>query len=173
MSHRERIQSKFLPLFLCIFYIYIFFAGNNFTPGHAAPFRAKTEVIYLQGKDRLMERVQTTRSFIAEGVAERDSSANPSKASASIHSNEGGGYSLPSTRMATNKNKSRIVPRSKRRGMFAQLALVPEIEDPRDYGKFIKYLITTLIGAAGSTAPMASTILFRMFVSSLGACTWV
>ncbi|KAG0127459.1 major facilitator superfamily domain-containing protein [Tuber indicum] len=60
--------------------------------------------------------------------------------------------------MATSK--SCIVPRSRRRGMFGQLALVPEIEDARDYGKFIKYLITILVAAAGSTATMASTILF-------------
>jgi len=109
-----------------------------------------------------MEKAQTTRSFIAEEAAERDSSANPSKASASMHSNEGGEYSPPLARMVTNK--SRIVPRDKRRGMFAQLALVPEIEDPRDYGKFIKYLITNLVGAAGSTAPMAATILLRRFL---------
>ena len=118
-----------------------------------------------------MERAQTARNFVAEEVAERDSSANPSKASASMHSNEGGGYSPSLTRMVSNKSPN--VPRNKRRGMFAQLALVPEIEDPRGYGKFIKYLITTLVGAAGSTGPMAGTILFRKFLSSLGGCARV
>ncbi|RPB02471.1 MFS general substrate transporter [Choiromyces venosus 120613-1] len=105
-----------------------------------------------------MEGTQTRRSSIAEKITESDSPINSSDpSSASDHSNESEGYSSPATRVVTNK--SCIVPRSKRRGMFGQLALVPEIEDPRDYGRFIKYLITILVAAAGSTAPMASTIL--------------
>lgn len=57
--------------------------------------------------------------------------------------------------------------------MLGQLTFVPEIEDPKDYGKFTKYLITIIVGAAGSTAPMASTILLRKFLSSFGVCARV
>lgn len=117
-----------------------------------------------------MERAQTTRSSIAEGAAERGSSTNPSNSSASIHNNESGEYPPSATRMVTNE--SYIIPRSKG-GMLGQLTFVPEIEDPKDYGKFTKYLITIIVGAAGSTAPMASTILLRKFLSSFGVCARV
>lgn len=115
-----------------------------------------------------MERAQTTRSSIAEGAAERGSSTNPSNSSASIHNNESGEYPPSPIGMVTTE--SYIIPRSKRRGMLGRLTLVPEIEDPKDYGKFTKYLITILVGAAGSTAPMASTILLRKFLVFRGLC---
>ncbi|CUS15275.1 unnamed protein product [Tuber aestivum] len=104
-----------------------------------------------------MEGAKTTRSSIAEVVTESNSSPSSSNSSASIHNNDRERYPPPAARVVTNR--SCVVPWSKRRGMFGQLALVPEIEDARDYGMLIKYLITILVAAAGSTAPMASTIL--------------
>lgn len=45
--------------------------------------------------------------------------------------------------------------------MLGQLGLVPEIENPKEYGTIVKNSITILVAAAGAAAPMASTILFR------------
>ncbi|KAG0634808.1 major facilitator superfamily domain-containing protein [Tuber brumale] len=105
-----------------------------------------------------MEGAQITRNLTAEGVIEGDSPTNSSNPSALIHCDDSRKCSPSATRIVTNK--SCIVPRSRRRGLLGRLALVPEIGDPRDYGKFIKYLITILVATAGSTGTIASTILF-------------
>ncbi|KAL7271505.1 hypothetical protein RUND412_005735 [Rhizina undulata] len=57
-------------------------------------------------------------------------------------------------------NRSSIVPRGKRRGMLGQVTLVPEIEDPKEYSRLTKHLITIVVAAGGAAAPMASAIVF-------------
>ncbi|KAF8252605.1 MFS general substrate transporter [Wilcoxina mikolae CBS 423.85] len=56
--------------------------------------------------------------------------------------------------------KSSIVPRSKRRGLFSSLCIIPEIENPYEHTRMSKKLITLVIAVAGSSAPMASAMVF-------------
>ncbi|KAJ5679662.1 MFS transporter OpS2 [Penicillium macrosclerotiorum] len=52
------------------------------------------------------------------------------------------------------------VPRLKRRGLFGQLTLVAEVEDPKTYPRKMKWFITFIVAVAGATAPMGSSIFF-------------
>ncbi|EFW16793.1 MFS multidrug transporter [Coccidioides posadasii str. Silveira] len=52
------------------------------------------------------------------------------------------------------------IPMSKRRGLLAQLALVPEVEEPKHYPRKTKWFITFVIGVAAMAAPMGSAIFF-------------
>ncbi|KKK20329.1 putative MFS multidrug resistance transporter [Aspergillus rambellii] len=53
-----------------------------------------------------------------------------------------------------------VVPRSQRRGLFGQLTLLEEVEDPKSYPRNRKWFITFIVSVAGSTAPMGSSIFF-------------
>ncbi|KAI5795159.1 major facilitator superfamily domain-containing protein [Geopyxis carbonaria] len=57
-------------------------------------------------------------------------------------------------------NRSAIVPRGKRRGLLAGLSILPEVENPMEYKRPIKHLITAIVALAGASAPMASAIVF-------------
>ncbi|CAG7964050.1 unnamed protein product [Penicillium nalgiovense] len=59
------------------------------------------------------------------------------------------------------------VARLKRRGLFGQLALVAEVEDPKTYTRRMKWFITFVVALAGATAPMGSAI----FLPSLSQVT--
>ncbi|KAJ5781665.1 uncharacterized protein N7518_010148 [Penicillium psychrosexuale] len=59
------------------------------------------------------------------------------------------------------------VARSKRRGLFGQLALVAEVENPKTYPRRMKWFITFVVALAGATAPMGSAI----FLPSLSQVT--
>ncbi|KAJ5138499.1 Major facilitator superfamily domain general substrate transporter [Penicillium bovifimosum] len=52
------------------------------------------------------------------------------------------------------------VARLKRRGLFGQLALVAEVENPKTYPRKTKWFITFIVALAGATAPMGSSIFF-------------
>ncbi|KAI1500805.1 major facilitator superfamily transporter multidrug resistance [Biscogniauxia marginata] len=67
------------------------------------------------------------------------------------------------TRSLTSSMRSRtplIVPRSKRRGLFAQLTLLPEVERPFDYDNKVKWTLTIFIAIAACAAPMGSAIFY-------------
>ncbi|RKL48630.1 hypothetical protein BFJ72_g1529 [Fusarium proliferatum] len=75
------------------------------------------------------------------------------------------------TRRSTRRAQSRassarsralsVVPRSKRRGLFAKLTLVPEIAYPPDYKNSTKWFLTGIIALATAAAPLGSTIVYR------------
>lgn len=48
-----------------------------------------------------------------------------------------------------------------RRGLLAQLALLPEVEEPKHYPRKTKWFITFIIAVAAMAAPMGSAIFFR------------
>lgn len=50
------------------------------------------------------------------------------------------------------------VPRLKRRGLFAQLALIPEIENGKTYPRRTKWYITAIAAVGGVAAPLGSAI---------------
>ena len=59
-----------------------------------------------------------------------------------------------------------MVPRSERRGWFARLALIPEVDRPYNYKNSTKWTITATVSFATAVAPMGSSIFYRMCQSS-------
>ncbi|KJZ71066.1 hypothetical protein HIM_09538 [Hirsutella minnesotensis 3608] len=53
-----------------------------------------------------------------------------------------------------------IVPRSRRRGLFARFAIVPEVERPYDYKNSTKWGITATVALATAVAPLGSSIFY-------------
>ncbi|KAI9849955.1 MAG: hypothetical protein M1837_000169 [Sclerophora amabilis] len=52
------------------------------------------------------------------------------------------------------------IPRFRRRGLFGQLTVIPEVTEPLDYNRNVKWFITFVIAAAAAAAPMGSAIFF-------------
>ena len=52
-----------------------------------------------------------------------------------------------------------LVPRSQRTGLLAHLAVVAEVEHPKQYARRTKWLITCVVAAAAAAAPMGSSII--------------
>lgn len=66
-----------------------------------------------------------------------------------------------------------VVPRLKRRGLFGQLSLLAEVENPKVYPRKTKWFITFVVAVAGAAAPMGSSIFFRkLSVSSSRGPIW-
>lgn len=55
-----------------------------------------------------------------------------------------------------------VVPRAQRRGLFARLVLIPEVERPYDYSRKTKWLITLIVAVAAAGGPIGSNIMYRM-----------
>ena len=55
----------------------------------------------------------------------------------------------------------KVVPPSERRGWFARLVLIPEVEEPKDYERSTKWIITFVIAMGGVASPFGSSIIFR------------
>ncbi|WYZ41641.1 hypothetical protein EsH8_V_000536 [Colletotrichum jinshuiense] len=53
-----------------------------------------------------------------------------------------------------------VVARSKRRGLFAQLAAIPEVDNPYNYTNKTKWTITLIIALAAAVSPMGSSIFY-------------
>ncbi|KAK8135842.1 major facilitator superfamily transporter [Apiospora sp. TS-2023a] len=76
---------------------------------------------------------------------------------------ETGAATSSRTRSRGSSTRSRalsVVPRSHRRGLFAQLALVPEVNRPFDYSNRVKWTITIFVAIAAAAAPLGSAIFF-------------
>jgi hypothetical protein len=82
---------------------------------------------------------------------------------------EEGGLSRSLSRASSARSRPLVVvPRKERRGLFAQLAFIPEVERPYDYARKTKWMITAIVAAAACTAPLGSNILYRMsYMSSV------
>ncbi|EED22686.1 bicyclomycin resistance protein, putative [Talaromyces stipitatus ATCC 10500] len=52
------------------------------------------------------------------------------------------------------------VPRLKRRGLFGQITLIPEVENPRAYARSTKWILTCTISLATLIAPMGTSIFY-------------
>ncbi|KAJ5638083.1 Major facilitator superfamily domaingeneral substrate transporter [Penicillium lividum] len=66
----------------------------------------------------------------------------------------------PLARQSTELGEPIVVPRLKRRGLFGQLTLIAEVEDPRTYPRNTKWFITFIVATAGMLAPLGSSIFF-------------
>ncbi|KAF9882113.1 MFS multidrug resistance [Colletotrichum karsti] len=67
---------------------------------------------------------------------------------------------IPVTRTSTRSGPPVLIPRSKRRGLFGQLAVIPEVESPYTYTNKTKWTITLIIALAAAMAPMGSSIFY-------------
>jgi hypothetical protein len=61
-------------------------------------------------------------------------------------------------RITTELGPPVTVPRLKRRGLFAQLAIIPEIENGKTYPRRTKWYITAIAAVGGVAAPLGSAI---------------
>lgn len=74
-----------------------------------------------------------------------------------------GGLSRSHSRASSARSRPLVVvPRKERRGLFAQLTLIPEVERPYDYSRKTKWMITTIVAVAAAGSPLGSNILYRM-----------
>ena len=64
---------------------------------------------------------------------------------------------------STRSRALSVVPRAKRRGLFAQLAITPEVSRPYDYKNSTKWAITATVALATLAAPLGSSIFYREF----------
>ncbi|KAJ0120096.1 MFS multidrug resistance transporter [Diaporthe amygdali] len=72
-----------------------------------------------------------------------------------------GGVSRSHSRASSARSRPLIVvPRKERRGLFAQLALIPEVERPYDYSRKTKWTITTIVAVAAAGGPIGSNIFY-------------
>ena len=58
-------------------------------------------------------------------------------------------------------NDRLVVDRSKRRGLFGQLTLLAEVENPKTFTRKAKWFITFIVAVSGAAAPMGSAIFLR------------
>ncbi|GME81134.1 unnamed protein product [Ambrosiozyma monospora] len=56
-------------------------------------------------------------------------------------------------------DKTRIVPRNKRRGILGNLTLIPEYDNPRDLPPNIKYVLVFVVAFCAMLGPMGTSIL--------------
>jgi hypothetical protein len=99
----------------------------------------------------------------------------------SVHSIEHSIHSVqPATEESRHESKSKAssvhsralttVPLSQRRGLFAKLSLIPEVERPYDYANKTKWLITLIVSIAAAAAPLGSSIFFRKSLATGTYC---
>ncbi|KAK1593164.1 major facilitator superfamily transporter [Colletotrichum navitas] len=67
----------------------------------------------------------------------------------------------PRSRASSTRSRAlSVVPRSKRRGLFAQLAAIPEVDNPVSYHAKTKWTITLIVALAAAVSPMGSSIFY-------------
>ncbi|KAK2034701.1 major facilitator superfamily transporter [Colletotrichum zoysiae] len=67
----------------------------------------------------------------------------------------------PRSRASSTRSRAlSVVARSKRRGLFAQLATIPEVDNPYNYTNKTKWTITLIIALAAAVSPMGSSIFY-------------
>ncbi|OOQ87176.1 putative MFS multidrug resistance transporter [Penicillium brasilianum] len=98
-----------------------------------------------------------------EGPFDMDNANSRSHASSVVAGDEEKNISetpIPLARQTTELGPAVKVPRLKRRGLFGQMTLVAEVEDPKTYPRKMKWFITFIVAVAGATAPMGSSVFF-------------
>ncbi|GKT90844.1 major facilitator superfamily transporter [Colletotrichum tofieldiae] len=99
-------------------------------------------------------------------ITEIDRDGNRSRPSPGVEPGGGdpsAGDAPARTRSRASSTRSRalsIVARSKRRGLFAQLAAIPEVDNPYNYTNKTKWTITLIIALAAAVSPMGSSIFY-------------
>lgn len=70
--------------------------------------------------------------------------------------------SRPRSRASSaGRRPAAVTPRNKRRGLFARLAIIPEVEQPYDYSNRTKWTITAIVALSAAGAPFGAGIFYR------------
>lgn len=64
------------------------------------------------------------------------------------------------TGMSRLKDKRYLIEKTERRGLFAQLSIIPEFKDARDYPPSVKKMIVFIIAFSSVMGPMGTSIIF-------------
>jgi hypothetical protein len=104
----------------------------------------------------------TNNSDVPRDRGELSPSRAEDKAEPQCHDEHAAANAKPRT-SPTRTTRMAAVPRSKRRGMLATVAILPEVTVPYDYPNSIKWTITAVIALAGAVAPLGSGIFYREF----------
>lgn len=64
------------------------------------------------------------------------------------------------TGMSRLKDKRYLVEKNERRGLFAQLSIIPEFKDARDYPPAVKKMVVFIIAFSSVMGPMGTSIIF-------------
>jgi hypothetical protein len=67
------------------------------------------------------------------------------------------------SRSSSVRSRPISIPRSKRRGLLARFTIIPEVQNPYDYKRSIKWFITFQVAIAAAAAPMGSAIILRKY----------
>lgn len=102
--------------------------------------------------------VKELQSSHGEGSIESNQHAHANdRSDASTIANDNTQATVQQT-TTTDLGPAIVVSRLKRRGLFAQLTLVPEVENPKTYSRKTRWFLTIVVAAAGATAPMGTSI---------------
>ncbi|OHE95327.1 major facilitator superfamily transporter [Colletotrichum orchidophilum] len=131
---------------------------KDYFPPEEIPSRSEEQSQLSDSEDEITEvgRNGERSRKSAEAEAESDAEGYPSAG--------GTGDDVPArTRSRASSTRSRalsIVARSKRRGLFAQLTTIPEVDNPYLYTNKTKWTITLIIALAAAVSPMGSSIFY-------------
>lgn len=64
------------------------------------------------------------------------------------------------SKISSLRDKSLVVPRSERRGLLTNLAIIPEYKDSREYPRHLKSFIVLIIAYGAVMGPMGTSIIF-------------
>ncbi|KAK8240954.1 major facilitator superfamily domain-containing protein [Phyllosticta capitalensis] len=94
-----------------------------------------------------------------EAAEEQPRPASSSSSISDKHDDSPPDVQRSTTRSSAVSRSPTLIPRKERRGLLANLALIPEVTDPYEYSRKIKWTITAVVAFTGAAAPMGSSIL--------------
>jgi|SRR5271156_6155486 len=107
---------------------------------------SESEILTSSGDEERKGPPENDDTVISAQTPSEDSPATPAETPIDLENGEG---------TELKRKPSTIIPRTKRRGLFAQLVIgVPEIDDPIQYSPRIKGFIVFIIAVAAIAAPM-------------------
>lgn len=130
----------------------------------------------MTDQEKALAPVETAGSIDSQRISMEVSNPQPFVAkSKSEDANVGSSSELNIGRRTTVLEKvsrlkldpSRVVPVSKRRGLFVRGCLVPEYDDPREYPPAVKKMIVLVIAGVAMIGPMGTSILFPATIDAV------
>ncbi|KAM7190721.1 Major facilitator superfamily domain containing protein [Naviculisporaceae sp. PSN 640] len=100
----------------------------------------------------------------SDGVDDEDTESEPGRGRSPLDQAEGDAEDStrpqPRRRSSSFARAALVVPRSERRGLLGRFAIIPEVENPYDYNRNTKWIITAVVALAAAAAPFGSGIFF-------------
>ncbi|KAI9813188.1 MAG: hypothetical protein M1832_006360 [Thelocarpon impressellum] len=86
--------------------------------------------------------------------------SRPLSATGSIDSAQSDAPPQPTGTPSKFSRARSVIPRSKRRGLLGRWTVLPELAEPYEYSRYVKWFLTFVIAVAGAAATMGSNIFF-------------